>query len=55
METMLKIVSLSHFKDKIAVSIKEKCSGDSGDREIKVAVSTVSIEEKCDGDREIKD
>jgi hypothetical protein len=42
-ETLLEIVSLSRFKDKVAVSIEEKCNGDSGDREIKVAVSTISI------------
>jgi hypothetical protein len=30
-ETLLKIASLSRFQDNVAVSIEEKCDGDSGD------------------------
>jgi hypothetical protein len=52
METVLEIIYLSCFEDRGAVSIEEKCGGDSGDREIEVAVSTVSSEEKCGGDRD---
>jgi len=31
-ETVTEVVSLSRLEDKIAVSIEEKCDGDSGDR-----------------------
>ena len=30
-ETVTEVVSLSRLEDKIAVSIEEKCDGDSGD------------------------
>jgi hypothetical protein len=55
METTSKAVSLSCFEDMEVVSIREKCDGDSGDSEIKIAVSIVSTEEKCDGDSKMKD